>query len=234
MKSSKSILNIFVFSLFMQILFCEPQNVVRAAMPGIQCLANGWRLARVPDVTQSGSEISLTSFDSSTWIGAVVPGTALTSYQGAGLIADPYFGTNMATLDNSGFYDTYYWYRDVFDIPSNDSDGIGVKYLERRYGYLQFKQTWDGDESNYRGLWWRCELSGRCFQRIAGDGHGRAPFRSHLYAGGKPRLAAFLEIGAAAGISGGKLHEFTERNMDHKHGGSGARQHHECARFHGH
>jgi len=90
---------------------------VRGALAATLCLNSGWNLARVPDVTNPGSQISLTNFDASAWLPAVVPGTVLTSYENAGLIGDPYFGTNMATLDFDGYYDTFYWYRNSFYVP---------------------------------------------------------------------------------------------------------------------
>ena len=97
-------------------------EIICAALPATQLLTNGWQLARVPDVPQTGAQISAVSFDSSGWINAVVPGTALTSYQNSGLIGDPYFGTNMVVLENSGCYDTYYWYRDAFYVPAGYSE----------------------------------------------------------------------------------------------------------------
>jgi hypothetical protein len=109
---------LLLWSLAVWLAFCHP-GMVSATSPATQSLSSGWQLARVPDVTQTGTQISAVSFNSSSWIDAVVPGTALASYQIAGLIADPYFGTNMAGLEDSGYYDTYYWYRDTFYVPGS-------------------------------------------------------------------------------------------------------------------
>lgn len=120
-------------------------TAVLATSPITLYLTNGWQLARVPDVSQTGVQISETNFTaSSSWITAIVPGTALTSYQVDGVIPDPYFGTNMAvdeeldsspSIDGSGYYDTNYWYRDAFFVPRTfagqriwlDFDGINWK-----------------------------------------------------------------------------------------------------------
>ncbi|HWD94331.1 MAG TPA: hypothetical protein VG938_18515 [Verrucomicrobiae bacterium] len=91
---------------------------VAFAMPETVVLTNGWRLARSPDVSQPPAEISQIDYSDASWIPAVVPGTALTSYEKAGLIPDPYFGLNMARLSQS-FYNTNYWYRDKFLAPAS-------------------------------------------------------------------------------------------------------------------
>jgi len=88
-------------------------------LAGAQSLTQGWKLARVPDVPQNGSQISQTSFNAAAWVDAVVPGTVLTSYEAAGVIADPYYSTNMQQYSLSGYYDTYYWYRNAFPVPAN-------------------------------------------------------------------------------------------------------------------
>ncbi len=99
--------------------WCLPPNGAQAATPTTQYLTSDWKLARVPDALQSGSQISQTGFNASTWVDAVVPGTVLTSYEKAGMIPDPYFGTNMVSLYKSGYYETYYWYRNAFYVPAS-------------------------------------------------------------------------------------------------------------------
>lgn len=91
----------------------------QAGTPATQYLTNGWQLARVPDLIQIGNQISQTGFNASTWIDAIVPGTVLTSYEKAGMIPDPYFGTNMVSLYKSGYYETYCWYRNAFYVPAS-------------------------------------------------------------------------------------------------------------------
>jgi hypothetical protein len=115
------------WSLTVWCVFFFRSEMVCVSLPATQILTNGWQLARVPDITQTGSQISSVNFNASAWMNAVVPGTALTSYQDAGLIADPYYGTNMAAfesmdgtpgVDGSGYYDVDYWFRDTFIVPA--------------------------------------------------------------------------------------------------------------------
>ncbi len=89
------------------------------AGPVTQPLTNGWKLARTPDVAQTGAQVSLASFNASSWVDAVVPGTVLTAYERAGLIPDPYYSTNMQALQQSKYYDTNFWYRNAFSVPAS-------------------------------------------------------------------------------------------------------------------
>ena len=109
---------LLAFLLATCVTLCHGQNGA-AVSPGTQYLTAGWKLARVPDVTQSGGQVSQPGFDDSNWLNAIVPGTALASFQAAGVMGDPYYSTNMALLESSGYYDVYYWYRDAFTVSSN-------------------------------------------------------------------------------------------------------------------
>ena len=102
--------------------------------PAVQPLVSGWKLARSPEVAQTGAQISLATFNDEKWISACVPGTALASYEKTGLIPDCYFGLNMANLSQD-YYNTNYWFRNTFEIPLSYSgqriwlnfDGINWK-----------------------------------------------------------------------------------------------------------
>ncbi len=77
-----------------------------------------WKLARVPDVTATGEELSLKTYETGNkWIPAVVPGTVLTSYEAAGLIDDPYFSDNILKLEQD-YYNVDYWYRGELTVPA--------------------------------------------------------------------------------------------------------------------
>ena len=98
-------------------------------------ISGGWKLARVPDVSDQGSALSKNGFSySDKWINATVPGTALVSYYNDGLIDDPYYSDNMLKLDES-YYNVDYWYRTEFTVPASYSgrrvmlnfDGINWK-----------------------------------------------------------------------------------------------------------
>ncbi len=77
----------------------------------------GWTFARVPDVADNGETISTVGYSSS-WTDAIVPGTTLYSYYMAGVIADPYYGDNMAQLSQD-YYNVDYWYRTELTVPAD-------------------------------------------------------------------------------------------------------------------
>ena len=82
-------------------------------------LTENWLLARAPDVTEAGETVGTLSFTpSEQWITASVPDTVLTSFFKAGKIDDPYFGDNMAKLDQE-YYNVDYWYRTTFRVPED-------------------------------------------------------------------------------------------------------------------
>ena len=114
-----------------------------------------WIQARVPNVNDSGEKISLSTFTPSrSWINATVPGTVLTSYMNAGLIDDPFYGTNMDSLDQD-YYNVDYWYRTQFTVPeSYDGKRIwlnfdGVNWKARVY--VNGKKVGDVDGAFTRG-----------------------------------------------------------------------------------
>lgn len=87
-----------------------------------QYLTENWKLSRVKDISSvDGIAMSKGDFAyaDGSWINATVPGTALTSYLNEGKISDPYVGTNMKTLEESGYYNCDYWYRTEFTVSEN-------------------------------------------------------------------------------------------------------------------
>lgn len=54
-----------------------------------------WKLKPQAEVNGDGAVLCSTGFDASTWVDAVVPGTAFNSYVVAGLEKDPNFGDNI-------------------------------------------------------------------------------------------------------------------------------------------
>jgi len=89
-----------------------------AALPPVIDLNDGWKLARVPDVTASPAAVSSPGFDigGGNWINAVVPGTVLTSYFKDGKIEEPYYSDNLLKL-NQWYFNVDYWYRKEFVLP---------------------------------------------------------------------------------------------------------------------
>jgi hypothetical protein len=119
MSDSIRVCRLLVFTLILLPFYWLPTLIGFAAVPSTQYLTSDWKLARVPDIPQAGTQISQPGFNAGSWIDAVVPGTVLTSYQNAGIVSDPYFSTNMQAYSLSGYYDTDYWYRNAFFVPAS-------------------------------------------------------------------------------------------------------------------
>lgn len=77
-----------------------------------------WKLKPQAEVNGDGAVLCSTGFDASTWVDAVVPGTAFNSYVVAGLEKDPNFGDNIHQVSREK-YDRSFWYRTTFDIPAD-------------------------------------------------------------------------------------------------------------------
>ena len=87
-------------------------------------LAQGWELTEADNLVTAGESIFGSSFDTSAWYNAVVPGTVLTSLVEAGVYPDPYYGLNNLAIPES-LCRTEWWYRIRFDRPAA-SDGRRV------------------------------------------------------------------------------------------------------------
>ena len=98
---------------------CAVQRVeILGEGPEREAPASPWRIARAPEVTEDGSVLS-GPYDDSAWLPAVVPGTALVSWQRAGAVGE------MDTADgqfqiSDAFFLTDYWVRRVFREPEGE------------------------------------------------------------------------------------------------------------------
>jgi hypothetical protein len=81
-----------------------------------------WKIQRSSEVTADGENISKAGFPADNWVVATVPGTVLVSYWNAGALPDPNFGDNQFMISES-FFNSDFWYRNEFDVPSNFSGG---------------------------------------------------------------------------------------------------------------
>lgn len=75
-----------------------------------------WKLQRAPEVEADGYEISSGGFDTSDWITATVPASAVSSYYNIGAIADINHDDDQLQISESYFLSDF-WYRDSFVIP---------------------------------------------------------------------------------------------------------------------
>lgn len=77
-----------------------------------------WKLKPEAEVGTNVPALLNAGYDASTWVDAVVPGTAFTSYVAAGLEKDPNFGDNIHNVDRAK-YDRSFWYRTEFKVPAD-------------------------------------------------------------------------------------------------------------------
>ena len=75
-----------------------------------------WKLKPEAEVGTNVPALLNAGYDTSSWVDAVVPGTAFTSYVTAGLEKDPNFGDNIHNVDRAK-YDRSFWYRTEFNSP---------------------------------------------------------------------------------------------------------------------
>ena len=81
-------------------------------------VVNGWQMQDATKVQQQGPEIASSSFSTSGWYRATVPGTVLTTLVDNHVYPDPLYGeNNRATVIPETLAHTPFWYRSVVSIP---------------------------------------------------------------------------------------------------------------------
>jgi exo-1,4-beta-D-glucosaminidase len=119
-------------------------------------LREGWNVQSACKLQAGGDTIATTGFSVDGWLKATVPSTVLAAQAAAGIIPDPYFGTNLRQLPGAGYpigqnfsnlpmpadspYRCGWWYRKSFTTPV-------VSGTEQRF-WLHFGGI------NYRGEVW--------------------------------------------------------------------------------
>jgi hypothetical protein len=78
-------------------------------------------MAAAQKTKTSGSEISKSTFNTSFWINATVPGTVLTTLVNQGYYPDPLFGLNNLSIPDS-LCRTDWWYRTVLPLPAGSEN----------------------------------------------------------------------------------------------------------------
>ena len=127
----------------------KPKAIPNISDNKMSLSGGNWKIQRASEVSVMGENISLPGFESTDWIAATVPGTALVSYWNAGALPDPNFGDNQLMISES-FFNSDFWYRDEFSMP-NDFKG------ERMF-------------LNFDGINWKAEIffNGKKIGRIDG------------------------------------------------------------------
>jgi mannosylglycoprotein endo-beta-mannosidase len=100
----------------------------------------GWKCKPSRELKADGSVISVTSFDTSPWMNATVPGTVLTTQLNNHLIADPFFGMNdkyIPDLNNTGpGYYTYWFVNDFNEKKPVSGEQIYLNFRGVNYGCI--------------------------------------------------------------------------------------------------
>lgn len=82
-----------------------------------------WKLKPQNEIKDIIALLSKREYNASSWVDAVVPGTAFNSYVIAGLEKDPNFGDNIYQVDRSK-YDCDFLYRTTFNLPEDFSRNL--------------------------------------------------------------------------------------------------------------
>jgi hypothetical protein len=88
-----------------------------SATNNVWIVSGGWEMAAAKKIKGSGSEISKSTFNTSSWINATVPGTVLTTLVNQGYYPDPLFGLNNLSIPDT-LCRTDWWYRTVLPMPA--------------------------------------------------------------------------------------------------------------------
>lgn len=83
-------------------------------------LASGWEMHEAEKSAATGENISLGSYNSSSWYNAIVPGTVLTTLVQQGVYPDPYFGVNNLSIPDT-LCRMDWWYRVSFKLPKDQT-----------------------------------------------------------------------------------------------------------------
>ena len=80
----------------------------------------GWKMQDKSLVSQTGAQISASTFASSGWYAATVPGTALSTLVDNHVYPDPYFGLNNQQIPDN-LKNKHFWYQTNFTVPASFS-----------------------------------------------------------------------------------------------------------------
>ncbi|HTJ78715.1 MAG TPA: malectin domain-containing carbohydrate-binding protein [Rariglobus sp.] len=91
----------------------------RAQVPEPSVLTSGWQMQDSAKVSQTGDQLSQTSFAAKDWYKATVPGTILTTLVNNKVYPEPTYGENgRPEVIPDTLCRTDWWYRGVFPVPS--------------------------------------------------------------------------------------------------------------------
>ncbi len=99
---------------------------------------DGWELQAAPKVSADAAQISGSSYNTSGWMRATVPGTVLTTMIDDGIYPDSDFGlNNMAIPESLNKQD--YWYRNEFTLPAEMKQGGMQRHTDLTFTGINYK-----------------------------------------------------------------------------------------------
>ncbi len=103
---------LLAFTLLLPLTLCAQSSIsLNSGKGGVI-----WKLKPQQEIGKDSNNMFATTYNSSNWVDAVVPGAVFTSYVNAGLEKDPNFGDNIYKVDKSK-YNRNFWYRTTFKTP---------------------------------------------------------------------------------------------------------------------
>ena len=100
----------------------DAESRLLPAGEGEWIISSGWELGTNTQLIESGQSIFSSSFNTSEWLNATVPGTVLTTLVDRGVYPDPYFGLNNLKIPDT-LCRMDWWYRNAFDLPKDAGGG---------------------------------------------------------------------------------------------------------------
>jgi mannosylglycoprotein endo-beta-mannosidase len=143
-------------------------------------LNKGWKLMPLAQVKEDGLKISTTSYPTTTWKPAIVPGTVLSNQLALKEIPDPFYGMNNKTIPDIYFigrdYYTYWFVNDFTEAFPVDGRQVWLTLRGVNYSCNVFLNGHKLNDSTHKGMFLRQTYN----------------ITPHLQRSGKNRLAVIV------------------------------------------
>lgn len=141
----------------------------------LQELSGEWRCAPVREVKEAGSVLSVSSYDISKWLTAVVPGTVLTTQLLHGKVPDPFYGMNNKFIPDiyvtGRDYYTYWFIRNLEQESPRNGQQVWIQFRGVNYGCDVYFNGHKLNQETHKGMFLRQEYNITSLMRK--DGHNR-------------------------------------------------------------
>ncbi|GGH75452.1 hypothetical protein HNQ91_004597 [Filimonas zeae] len=138
-------------------------------------LADEWKCAPAREVKEEGTVLSVSSYNISNWLTAVVPGTVLTTQLLHGQIPDPFYGMNNLRIPDiyatGREYYTYWFARNIEQEYPVDGQQVWLQFRGVNYGCDVYFNGSKLNKETHKGMFLRQEYNITSLMRK--DGHNR-------------------------------------------------------------